>query len=83
MFNRYDTDHDGLIDRNELRAMLKSVFDKAGIKVDSRSLDHYELFFDVNTSNAISLNEFILLLKKYDSPIDKQWYFINVIPLMS
>jgi Ca2+-binding EF-hand superfamily protein len=72
MFNQYDTDHDGMIDRNELRAMLKNVFDKAGIKVNSRSLDHYELFFDVNTSNAIGFHEFILLLKKYDSPIDRQ-----------
>jgi Ca2+-binding EF-hand superfamily protein len=72
MFHQYDLNRDGEIQKSELVDMLKDVFKRANMKVDQKVLNYYEFMFDVNGDNAISLEEFILILKKYSMPIDRQ-----------
>lgn len=72
MFKQYDLNHDGEIEKSELVEMLKDVFKRANMKVDAKVLSYYEFIFDVNGDNSISLEEFILILQKYNMPIDRQ-----------
>lgn len=72
MFNLFDLNHDGQIEKAELLSLLEDVFKKANMKVTEKVMSYYQFKFDVNGDNSISLPEFIQTLDEYTRPIDRR-----------
>lgn len=68
-FRKYDTNNDGNIDRKELYQLLTEILEHAGIEITVERMDYYTSFFDLNGDMETSLDEFTMLLEKYDNPI--------------
>lgn len=70
-FNKYDRNGDGAIDKDELSQLLTEILEHAGIQVTEKRLEHYSYIFDINSDMSTSLDEFTMLLEKYDNPIKR------------
>lgn len=58
LFQRYDTDQDGLISPSELRSMFCKELNEAGIRCSEGDFSRYEEIFDRDQDRQISLPEF-------------------------
>lgn len=67
LFDQFDTNRDGILDRKEFLAVL----DKFGVRVYGETLDAFFMFIDTNANNEISYKEFNDHFTKYLRSIGK------------
>lgn len=67
-FQEYDKDNSGFIDINELANLLKTLFAKSGLELDAEASKYYMEKFDTSKDGKISLEEFVVVMEKYNKP---------------
>jgi len=60
VFNKYDSDGNGFIDRYELPKLLKKIF--SGEEVSEEHVQTAMKILDVNSDGQISFNEFLIFM---------------------
>ena len=77
IFNKFDVDGSGEIDRNELRC----VFDEIGRGVTDRELDRVFVQFDVDNSGSIEIDEFMDFLSQLKDEINESTFKMTFMAL--
>lgn len=67
-FQKYDKDHNGYVDRNEIR----EVYRRHGKEVDERTLDEIMKRYDYNRDGKLNYQEFVMMLTKGQGPADSR-----------
>ena len=68
----FDKDRDHQIAKDELIEMMKYIFEESGMTMTQKSLAYYCNLFDYDKSEMISKEEFLMMLYKYNKPIDRE-----------
>ncbi len=62
MFDHFDTDRSGLLDKNEMRAVVADSFENYGAPMTPKGLDRLFSKFDRDNSGKLNFDEFAMLI---------------------